>query len=189
MNTKGLARMYDTLGMWERLPLRLAAQARGDETEAHRLLGPVRAMYLREPMWTELALRVMALIYLTEQLDAAAGFLFARWMAGGEEADDWAFTAAAYAYFFTANAAAWRRFCADLGVDPEALARSNTRGGMLSLCEPYLPGEAPSAEQMRQMMSGRTDAELVTADCLYDSWRSLLDSLGGPQAPRAEGHP
>jgi hypothetical protein len=37
MNTKGLARHYAILTPWERLPLILAASARGDEQERSRL--------------------------------------------------------------------------------------------------------------------------------------------------------
>ena len=37
MNTKGLAKLYDRLRAAERLPLLVAASARGDEAEAQRL--------------------------------------------------------------------------------------------------------------------------------------------------------
>src|ERR1700722_13087449 len=112
MNTNPLANYYDQLTIWERIPLRIAAEARGDELEAQRLLNsaPTRRWYLPNHLMAEQALNVLALIYITEQLDAAAAYFFAVWQMDGEP-DDWSFSADASAYFFTANAEAWRKFC------------------------------------------------------------------------------
>jgi hypothetical protein len=60
MNTNGLARHYDKLTAWERLPLLLAAIGRGDDAEAERLASsaPTRTAQVAHyyGLWDGLAL-------------------------------------------------------------------------------------------------------------------------------------
>jgi hypothetical protein len=193
MTTPGLAKWYDRLTDGERLPLLLAAQARGDAAEYRRLVqnSPVRAWRFAEHLWAEIALHVLALTSVGAQLDAAAGFFFDRWRSGNADdlrLSDRLLAADARAYSFAANAEAWRRFCAGLGVAPAALTAANHRGWFLRYCEEHLPAHAPTAEAARAQIpeSSRDGRELVTADDLLARWRRLWQEMTGP-APRGSG--
>src|SRR5262245_23467037 len=115
MNTSGLARLYDRLTVWERIPLLLAAEARGDEREYRRLFdaSPLRVWHVAEHLLAEQALHVLALMYVGEQLDAAVSYFFALFqMANADDRrpQDWLLLAESAAYVFAVNADAWRRF-------------------------------------------------------------------------------
>jgi hypothetical protein len=51
VNTKGLARLYDRLTPWARLPLLLAALHRGDDAEAQHLAVSAPRIQLRLALW------------------------------------------------------------------------------------------------------------------------------------------
>src|SRR5262245_27154166 len=133
MTTKtNLPRYYDHLGVWERVRLRLAAQARKDEVEEQRLAdkAPYRLLRMQHHLHTELAINTLTLIYVSEQLEAACGHFFALLkFPRSEEAIDAASDEELRllmllhdmnAYFFHVRAQAWRRLCGDIGVDPDA---------------------------------------------------------------------
>jgi hypothetical protein len=195
MTTPRLTQLYDRLTIKERIPLLLAAQARGDASEYQRLLrsSPQRTWCFAEHLWTEQALHVLALTYTSEQLDAAAGYFFARWRLE-DAAEEWLPAADACAYFFAANAAAWRRFCTGLGIAPAALTAVNHRGRFLEYCEEHLPAHAPTADALQAQFpesdrgdeSDRGELELVTADGLLARWRNLWQDMTR-QAPRRSG--
>jgi hypothetical protein len=134
---------------------------------------------------------MLALIYVGEQLDAAASYFFNLWQTQDPEdprPEEWLVGAEAWAYFFAANAEAWRRFCADLGIVSESLTAANHTGWFLRYCEENLPANAPMAEalQARFRESGREVPQLVTAEKLLASWRSLLQAMTS-HAPRQAG--
>ena len=154
MSANGLARLYGRLTIWERIPLLLAAEARGDEAEYRRLFNSSapRAWRFPEHLLAEQALHVLALIYVGEQLDAAASYFFALGaMADTDEPGpgDWHLAAASCAYFFAANLDAWRRLCSGLGIAPDVLTAGNHRGWFLHYCEGHLPANAPTAAALR----------------------------------------
>ena len=62
MKNAPLVCLYDRLAVWERIPLILAAGARGDETEARRLLesAPLLASQFPEHLPAEIGLRTLA---------------------------------------------------------------------------------------------------------------------------------
>jgi hypothetical protein len=184
MNANGLIRLYDRLTVWERIPLLLAAQARGDDAEYRRLFSAsaVRTWHFSEHLPTEQALHVLAPQYVGEQLDAAANYFFALWRmedADDPQPEDWRLVADACAYFFVANTEAWRRICSELSITPETLIAGNYRGWFLGYCEQHMPVNAPTAEalQARLRESGRAVPQLVTADHLLGSWRNLLQKM------------
>jgi hypothetical protein len=192
MNANGLIRLYDRLAVWERIPLLLAAQARGDDAEYRRLFSAsaVRTWHFSEHLLAEQALHVLALQYVGEQLDAAAIYFFALWQM--EDADDpqpadWQLVADACAYFFVANAEAWRRFCSELSIPPDTLTAGNHRGWFLSYCEQHVPAHAPTAAavQARFRENGRDVPPLVTADHLLANWRNCLQELPRGAPPQA----
>jgi len=185
MNAKPLARLYDRLTVWERIPLLLAAEARGDEAEYRRLFdaSPLRTWRGSEHLLAEQALHLLALIYVGEQLDAAANYFFALWQlddAGDPRPEDWLLLMIEVnAYFFTANAEAWRRFCGKLDIAADALTAANHPGWLLPVCEERMPAQAPTAEavQARLRKAGREVSQLVTADRLLARWRSRLRAM------------
>ena len=74
MNTNGLARRYEALTPWERLPLLVAASARGDEVERDRLARSAPQHDFRVPDYWGLCegLEELATMYLLHQLELAA---------------------------------------------------------------------------------------------------------------------
>ncbi len=74
MNVKGLARYYDTLNPWERLPLILAASARGDDAERQRLIRSAAKISFSVPHYYGLSLGLTKLgeILMLQWLDWAA---------------------------------------------------------------------------------------------------------------------
>src|SRR5262249_35066791 len=107
MNPLGLTKLYDHLAVWERIPLLLAAHARGDHSEHQRLFdaSPLRTWQCPEHLLAEQALHVLALVYIAEQLNRGATYFFVRLqMSNGPRPDEWLPAAELAAYLFTANA-------------------------------------------------------------------------------------
>ena len=143
MNLKRVTRLYDRLTVWERIPLLVASYGRGDETEAKLLANasPVRVWQFSEHWLAEQALHVLTLMYIGEQLEAAANYFFAVWRLADTEdlyPGDWWRAAQANAYFFTANCDAWQRFCGELGIVAAELTAANHRGWFLPYCEEHM---------------------------------------------------
>jgi hypothetical protein len=133
MNTKCLAKMYDRLTPRERLPLILAASARDDEVEGQRLVQSAPRMALRLPDYHGLGegLFLASLFHLISVLDVTAMFWLtqgrlAEWTACADKDEDDSLNrmdakVRMWAYVLTAKRDGWRRFCAELPVDPELL--------------------------------------------------------------------
>jgi hypothetical protein len=135
MNTNGIARHYDRLTPEERVPLMIAAQARGDEAECERLTASARRVSYRAPDYLDLseAVFIVTLSVLVELLDL--GLLFSRTFACLSEAEagrskedlDRAErlnrTVRLTAYVFVTRLDAWRRFCDETHIDGAALMR------------------------------------------------------------------
>lgn len=192
MNANGLARLYDRLSNWERIPLLIAADARGDDPEYRRLFAAsaMRTWHFPEHLMDELALNLLALIYVGEQLDAAATYFFA--LLGMEKteyprAQNLQLVAEGCAYFFVANAEAWRRFCAELDISADTLTAANHKGWFLRLCEEKMPADAPTAEALeaRFRESGWEVSCLTTVETLLASWRNVLRAMTGHSALKA----
>jgi hypothetical protein len=176
---------YHRLTTWERIPLLIAAQDRGDEMD-HQWLSrtsPLQSWHFSEHLLAEEALHVLALTYVGEQLDAAANYFFAcMQMVVAQEARpqaDWRLMADVNAYFFTANTQAWRRFCAQLHIAPDALVAANHQGWFLQYCQERMPAKAPSPESLRTRLGKkrRKPVTLVTADSLLASWQNALRAM------------
>jgi hypothetical protein len=184
MNVNGLNRLYDRLRIWERIPLMVAAGARGDTAEYDRLFGasPMRTWHFPEHLLAEQALHVLAMMYVGEQLDAAGSYFFALWCMGGAddpERGDWLLAAEGCAYFFTVNAEAWGRFCSELGIAPDSLTAANHCGWFLPYCLDRMPALAPTPQALeaRFREMGRDVPQIVTADALLARWRDLLQNM------------
>jgi hypothetical protein len=73
MNTNGLARLYDKLTPWERVPLIIAAGARGDQEEPERLKNAAPTHLYEVPDYHRLreAMYQLANLQLIIQMDLA----------------------------------------------------------------------------------------------------------------------
>ena len=143
MNTESLAKLYDTLTPRERLPLIMAAAARGDEGERRRLMASAPKVSLQVTDYFGLAqvLEETVEFHLLTLLDLAANFwqLWGLWMAHdlpgrrkasskqGQRGKEAARAEVCrlgslvryFAYRFLANMDGWRQFCLEMYMDPE----------------------------------------------------------------------
>src|SRR6516162_5116870 len=136
MNTNGLAKHYDVLTPRERMPLIIAANDRGDDAEAERLVRAAPRNAYRLPDYHGLGdgLTLLALFHALRLLEMAANF----WHTSGL-ASDWAASpsndrdkehlrsierfAGLWAYLFTVEVNGWERLMAELQIDSETLLR------------------------------------------------------------------
>ena len=143
MNTNALAKLYDRLTPKERLPLLLAASARGDEAERDRLArsAPREGYWVPDYHGLAEGLLLVSLFHLLELLDLASlywqvdGLLTQEEMLGKEAGQAvrkrFEGLTRIYAYLFIVKLDGWRRFCAEFKVDPEPLM--NTLPGYESM--------------------------------------------------------
>jgi hypothetical protein len=122
MNTKTLARHYDTLTPQERFPLILAAAARGDDLERERLVSSAPRATYRVPDYWSVATRFQSLSHFMfmKLLDLAACYLEAFALSGEEDEGGIALEAVLMlGYVFQTYRGGWHLFSAEVGVDPE----------------------------------------------------------------------
>jgi hypothetical protein len=136
MNTNSLAKLYDRLTPRERLPLIMAASARGDEAERDRLTrsAPREGFWLPDYHGLGEGMLLASLFHLLELLDVAAlywqtGGMLEQWQIFSEEEEDAPTkklrrTVGMSGYIFTTKLEGWRRFCAEFKADPELLMNS-----------------------------------------------------------------
>jgi hypothetical protein len=124
VNTNGLAKHYGSLTPRERLPLIMAASARGDEQERLRLVTSAPKVAYRVPDYFGLAqaLKELSDLHFMELLTLAANYFQALGLtdsargAGAERALD---TALLFGYLFKVQLAGWRQFCREYDLEPE----------------------------------------------------------------------
>ncbi len=132
MNTRPLAKHYDKLTPRERLPLILAAGARGDEVEQNRLSRSAPRVTYSVPDYFGLAhafcdvgdLHFMELLDLVGLYFRALGLADAAEDEQGDRALD---SALFFGWKIKVLLSGWRAFCRDVGMDSEA-------------CWSFLPG-------------------------------------------------
>lgn len=133
MNTTGVAKHYDALGPWERVPLIWAASSRGDDVERERLARAAPTRTFRVPDYYGLSdgLRSLAAAHLLLCLDLAARF----WKAEAALAEARPLRREGargrlekarrlLAYKLVQRVAAWRAYCAELPIDGDRLLRA-----------------------------------------------------------------
>ena len=189
MNTKSLARLYDRLTPWERLPLLLSALHRGDDAEAQRLAGSAPRIQLSLPDYHGLnkGLVLLTFFHVLGQLEC--GLLY--WQLTGTAADWEEFTvgpedqerierlwkiARLIAYRLSVEADGWTRFCEELHLDGGALLRDLPCYDTLRRTQQAARALAWSAEEaadcLRRLGSG--DAALPTAEGVARALRQFL---------------
>jgi hypothetical protein len=138
MNTNGLAKHYAKLTPLERVPLLIAAEARGDEAEFSRLKSSAPRRCFAISDHADLIDRLFRIAYalMMLQLDLTAWYwqvseIHAEhsWMRDDEGDDPMGdrlmFLERLAAYCFLVNADAWQRFCGELSIDKDALLRDS----------------------------------------------------------------
>jgi hypothetical protein len=124
MNTKTLAKQYGALTPRERLPLLLAADARGDEEEKSRLaLSAPRVCHrVQDYFGLGYAFLEISWVQFMEVMNLAATYLETVQLAGtitGESAQRAWDAVCVIGYAFQAQLDGWRLFCAEDHLDPE----------------------------------------------------------------------
>jgi hypothetical protein len=122
-NTNGLARMYDKLTPWERLPLLMAARRRGDEVESGRLAATAPKITCQVPNHYGLAqaFTLVSVLHFLEVSRLATQF-FATFALPDDtkKAEQAAVDSRVLvAHLFKTTLAGWRQFCAEFRFDPE----------------------------------------------------------------------
>jgi hypothetical protein len=191
VNTNALAKLYDRLTPLERFPLILAAAERADDAEVQRLLHSAPRVHLSLPDHHGLSDGVLlqALIHVIEQLNLGLMFwhvqaLIADWEAFPARKEDeagadrlWDSVRLA-AYRFCVEADGWRRLCAELKIDPDALLRGVRGYDALQFTEKAARAFLWSPEEATAYLRrkyGPGDAELPTVDEAAQAMREFID--------------
>jgi hypothetical protein len=190
MKTNGLARLYDQLTPRERLPLLLAAAARGDDAEADRLANSAPRGLYRLPDYHGLGegLTLLLLLHVQTLLDRAANFWLVTGLAEGQalawgdgEKDPPAArrlegVARMWAYLFGVEADAWGRLMAELHIDPDSLLRDLPFSDTIRQAEEALRPVAFSEEEATAFLRERHEgARPVTVETVLADMRLFLD--------------
>jgi hypothetical protein len=209
MNTTGLAKHYGHLTAPERLPLLMAAALRGDEEERLRLMGSAPKVGFQVPDYFGLgnALTEATTLYLLTLLDLAANFWqwWGLWLApkGPTDSDKGKRKATAkanqsrefrlycmvryHAYRFVAHVDAWKQFCSELTIDPEAglnllpgwdiATRTRVQAGELAFTREdaalFLLSEAVEPDGAEAAVMEVLQVE--TVEGLAKAWHTILD--------------
>jgi hypothetical protein len=136
MNTTNLVRQYDALTPWERLPLIVAAEGRGDEVEANRLVrsAPKLSFHIANCWGLVQGLDHLAKHYLLGQLELAVtywrvmGILDQEPLPGetriAKQREERLWRAIeTLAFRFVVRADGWKLSCRQLQVDPDISLR------------------------------------------------------------------
>lgn len=181
MNIDRLAKLYATLTPRERLPLIIAAGARGDETEQKRLSASAPKVSPQVPDYHALAKALLEAVHyhLETLLDLAAKFWqwWGLWMAYDTRAasaagdrkcrrrkavaevlQEWRAhdTARYYASRFVAHVDGWKQFCAELKIDPGVLLEFMIGWGTIMQTEKTARAMAFSVEEAARFVDLET---------------------------------
>lgn len=198
MNSDQLARYYETLTPWERLPLLVAASARDDKVEEDRLARSAPRLAFRVPDYWGLAegLDDLAKLYLLEQLDLSVGYWRLTGLLGQEplgrpsredrrrEKRQWQLVKM-LAYRSVVLADGWRLLCTQLQVDPEVLLRELTGHQAVEQMEEVARLMAFSAEEALAYLRASAEAvrpaegdtTAVRRECRLDTAAGVAQSM------------
>jgi hypothetical protein len=125
VNTNALAKHYTLLTPAERLPLILAASARGDEQEASRLAtsAPRVGYQFQDYFGLAQAFREVSDMHFMELLALAANYFQCQCLSSleGKQGERMLDAALIFGYLFKVNREGWRLFCAGRRLEPELL--------------------------------------------------------------------
>jgi len=215
MNTDALAHLYDQLDPFERLPLIIAAGARGDKTEQRRLSQAAPRKTWRTPDYYPLARALDKAVnyHLVMLLDLAAKF----WQWWGLDAvglfvaDTYSSDLSEhersegicryYASRFIAYFDGWKLFSAQLHIDPEVRLSFMIGWATIVQTEKLARTQAFSSEEAEQFVRSETmpvpgdesmergPDPVEPAEEIAACWHTILDEFlvreGGKESPRA----
>jgi hypothetical protein len=183
MNASGLARHYDTLSPRERLPLILAAAARGDEEERSRLVksAPRLAYEVQDHFGLTQAFFALSTGHLLRLLELANRYialLGAAVSKKGKEADRMQEAALFSGYLIQVNLAGWRQFCAEHQFDPEVFWSRLPGFDTVKLVEETVAAAAFTPEEARgyARRSGLSPDAVPTAESIAATLRDGLQA-------------
>jgi hypothetical protein len=126
VNTNSLAKQYDKLSPWERLPMIMAASARSDEAERSRLAHSAPKIDMRTTDYFGLAMafRKVSDLHFMELLNLAALYFQSMGLAGVRTTDEEESArileaGLLFGYLFKLQLAGWRQFCAEFHFAPD----------------------------------------------------------------------
>lgn len=184
--TKALQKNYSRLKPRERFAASFAANLRGDKVEALALrdTAPLRTWNIAEGYGLSTTLTLLALFHVAKLADLAVLLLRLMAIVEQEEEDAKCKPSRArkdaaslriVAYTYGVRVAAWREFCAGLGIDPDLFLRWYAGGGaelahLAELAEAiaYTEEEALAAMNERKEVGGEGLAILTQAAVLAD---------------------
>ncbi len=168
MNTNALAKHYDKLAPRERLPLILAASARGDAVERERLArsAPRVGYTLPDHFGLAQAFEELSTLHLLELVELAAQYLRLLALADCEDGEQMFDCALLYGFVFNVRLAGWRLFCAEHGFPPELLWADLPGYGTVQQAERMAQVAAftPEGAAAHAKRRGRADFEPPTAE-------------------------
>lgn len=184
MTTAPLAKHYHTLSAEERLPLIMAASARGDEVEYHRLMSTAPRQTYRAPHTFGLAAAFEEVAYWhrMEMLSLAGQYVHALGRADSGDDEHSARLldcAMLFGCLFKAQAAGWRAFCAGLHLDPDFIPGLLPGQDLLGLAARFAEHSAFTAEEALAYVRRRFDPEhgrVLTADDVAAGLRQFYDA-------------
>jgi hypothetical protein len=198
-NTNGLARMYNKLNPWERLPLIMAARRRGDEVESGRLAttAPKLAWQVPDHFGLAQAFTLVSVLHFMEVSRLAAQF-FATFRLPDEtqkEEEAALDQRVLMAHLFKTNLAGWRQFCAEFRFDPDGSWRLLPGFETVNRAAELLDGPNPAPERVRAALRRQlkradlqkriADGSLLTADEVAAELRDWLHAGAAPwMAPK-----
>lgn len=193
MNGNGLAKLYDRLTPHERLPLIVAASLRGDDAERDRLVNsaPKHLYKVQDYYWLADGFQSLTLIHLVQMLELSSLY----WRASGllesidavygdkgeKRSDEILGLLRMLAFRYCNEADAWRRFCAGLSIDADALLAELPGYGTVLATEKAARSSAYTPEEAEAFLreSGKENPQVPTPDQLAVFWRRTFDEWTG----------
>jgi hypothetical protein len=210
-STNGLARMYDKLTPWERLPLLLAARRRGDEVESGRLAAtaPKIACQVPDHYGLAQAFTLVSVLHFLEVSRLATQFFATFALPDDTKKEEEAALdqRVLMAHLFKTNLAGWRQFCATFRFDPDWTWRLLPGFETVIRAAEVLDGPNPAPERVRAALRRQlkragsipegvradlqkrvADGSLITADEVAAELRDWLHAGAAPwMAPQETG--
>jgi hypothetical protein len=177
MNLASLTRNYDQLSPWERVPLIIAACARGDDSERENLVGSAPKLGFRVPDYWGLTqgLDQLAVLHVLLQLDMAAFY----WRISAIMAESPSFRRSKHdrqlearrdrmlrmiGYRIITEAEAWKLLASELQIDPEELLRPVPGYESMRMAEQAAQYVTYSAEEALEYARAWKERTTATAD-------------------------
>jgi hypothetical protein len=186
-NTKALAKLYDCLTPWERVPLIVSASLRGDGAERGRLMDTAPKSFYRLPDYHGLAdgLQRLAAYHVMTQLECAVlfwraiGLLDQRALLGEDKGPPerrMSRVVGMIAYTIATHADAWKQFWAELNLDPGFLLKGLPGNAIVGEVEEAARDLALTAEEIPAVLREEKgeDAQPVTAASLVKQMREYV---------------